>query len=167
MTTRSLLSTFLLSAVVVWAAPNNAQVEYASGTVKALPAKTQGTLDVDDSKEFRFHYKDTVYAVPYDRIDSAAKGRPTSIAGKLKGVPGVFSRHKSEYLTVSFRDDNGASQVMTFALSRQTLDQALPALQSKTGAGVQRQDEWWGDKYWKTDRNLDRWKNGKAETAKR
>lgn len=144
------------------AAPDG--VEYVAGTVETPAPNTKGAIDTA-ATGMKFQYASSVFEVPYDRLASVEQGRPGGIAGKLKKV--VTLSRKSHF-TVAFKDDKGALQTMTFAAGKQQVAKTVPALQAKVTkpqpgdaraavAPAQQAEAWWGDRYWKTDRNLNKW----------
>jgi hypothetical protein len=83
---------------------------------------------------------------------------------------------KTQYLTVGFKTVEGADQSMTLELAQSSAPDVVATLQSHTAPGVtavrtggkaasaksataanSSNSEWWGDEYWKTARNADKW----------
>lgn len=142
-------------------------VEYVGGTVKAIPMNTIGFLNTDDTKVLRFNYGQSVYKLPYDQITGTeiTRGEARHVLKKF-AVPALFGR-KKETLTISYKDADGASGTLNFELGaklaanvQETIAEQKASPQA--AAAANQSDEWWGDKYWKTNANRSAWE---AKTA--
>ena len=136
--------------------------EYVGGTVKTIPVNVSGSLSTADSKELQFNYGQSVYRLPYAQITStdAAAGEGRHILHKIP-VPS-FGKRK-ETLAINYKDAAGANGTLNFELSAHqakatreaiALWKAAPA---SAAAAVPDSTEWWGDRYWTTNRNKASW----------
>jgi len=146
-------------------------VEYLGGTVKAIPANSTGAFNFDDAKELRFNYGGSVYALPYEQITTTdigkVKGESHHILRKIP-VPS-FSRDPKETLTIAYKDAAGATGTLSFELNASQAAQTRDSIAMKKAlidaANEARSNEWWGDKYWKTNRNKAAWEAQSAQTS--
>src|SRR5262249_27102869 len=135
-------------------------VEYVGGSVKTIPANSVGTFNFDNAKDLHFSYEGSVYALPYEQITGTelTKGEGHHILRKIP-VPS-FGRGK-ETLTIDYKDAAGTAGTLNFELSANQAADAREIIASKkaaVAAGVAAtSNDWWGDKYWKTNRNQGSW----------
>src|SRR5579872_1186515 len=138
-------------------------VEYVEGTVKAIPANSTGAFNFDDAKELRFNYGGSVYALPYEQITTTdigkVKGESHHILRKIP-VPS-FSRDPKETLTIGYKDAAGVTGSLSFELTASQAARTRDSIATKKAvieSDIEaRSNEWWGDKYWKTNRNKGAW----------
>ena len=165
-----LLRILLLVGLVfpAWAVSTSKDAEYLGGSVKSIPVKTVGSLDLDDREELQFKTAEATVKVPYSRIKTVNFSRAKSAARKVGPVPlpKLPLLHRDELLDLSYRDEGGHICTMSFRLTGKALASAESTLTERmdsTGktaqtAGRQKLPEaWWGDKYWKTTRNKGTW----------
>lgn len=135
-------------------------VEYVGGTVKSIPLNATGALSFADGKEMRFNYGQGLYKLGYEQISSTdiVQGETKHILHKIP-VPS-FGRGK-QTLSIKYKDPAGGTGTLEFEMSarqaaaaRETITAMQEALQS---AGANKQADWWGDRYWKTNRNRSTW----------
>jgi len=143
---------------------------------------TDGLLKLNDSTGLAFEFGDQSFRVAADQITSYkwAKeldgvGEHLSAAAAKVGrtlLPMAF--HKERYLTVYFRRPGARhSDRLTFTVSKQLRKSADPVLAAwvqknrsnpvMAGAFAEDNDAWWGNKYWKTNRNRHLWEARKAK----
>ncbi len=168
-TRRQLLFSTLVFALVpagtVYAAAST--VEYVGGTVKSIPANSTGSLSFDDAKELTFSYGESSYKLPYEQITSTdiAKGESHHIFRKIP-VPSLMPGHRKQTLTIGYKDSQGATGTLNFELAASQASAAREAIAAKKNPvqaeTAAQSNEWWGDKYWKTNRNQSVWE---AKTA--
>jgi len=136
------------------------RVEYVGGTVKSIPLNATGALSFADGKEMRFNYGQSIYKLSYEQISSTeiVQGETKHFLHKIP-VPS-FGRAK-QTLSIKYKDPAGGSGTLEFEMSsrqaaeaRETIVAMQEALQS---AGASKQTDWWGDRYWKTNRNRSTW----------
>jgi hypothetical protein len=154
------LSIAMLSAS---AATKPQTAEFVSGTIKTIPANTAGALDANSDSELRFHYGNSIFAIAYQRITNAQVVEPSG--HHLWKVPVPSLGKGTRLISISFRDAEGNGMV-TFrapASDAKNIARAIeqhrgnPATLAARKPAKAAQETWWGDKYWKTTRNKDRW----------
>ena len=141
------------------------RVEYVGGTVKSIPLNATGVLSFADGKEMRFNYGQGMYRLSYEQISSTdiVQGETKHVLRKIP-VP-TFGRGK-QTLSIKYKDPSGGTGTLEFEMSarlaadaRETIVAMQEALQS---AGASQQADWWGDRYWKTNRNRSTWETPPA-----
>jgi hypothetical protein len=164
-----LISALVFAAVppaVVRAASDTTQ--YVGGTVKSIPVNSAGTFNFEDAKEFRFTYGGSLYKLPYDQITS------TSIEkADIRRVWHVFpamspiADHRQQTLVINFTDATGATGTLNFELMQYRAVEAQETIAAKKSpaAATTAETAWWGDKYWKTKRNVAIWDAQAAQNA--
>jgi len=159
-------------AAIYAASPNTALL--VSGTVKGIPANSVGSLDVTNSAELRFHYGKSVFALPYQQITNTQVVEPDGRHLWKVHVPTLGKG--SRLLTITFKDGD-ASRMLTFKAPaptvshlvstiddrRETPKTASPASTSAKASVTQTPELWWGDRYWKTNRNKAKWPAPESE----
>ncbi len=161
-----LISTIALAVIPQAALLAADTVEYLGGTVKSIPANSTGSLNLGDPKELRFNYGASVYKLPYGQITNTqiieTEGR--HLFGRIP-LPTLRGRRK-DTLAISYKDPAGASGTLNFELYASQAEEARETIAEKKSAvqtaGPNQPDEWWGDKYWKTNRNKATWEAGAA-----
>jgi hypothetical protein len=157
-----LLSTLVFAIVptaVLGGTPS--AVEYVGGTVKSIPANSIGAFNFDDGTRMRFYYGGAAYEVPYDRITGTdvAKAEGHHILHKIP-VHTFDPRKRRETLSIHFKGEGDTAETLNFELAAAQADDARNTIAIKK-AGPQNalanQNDWWGDKYWKTLRNRPAW----------
>jgi len=135
--------------------------EYVGGTVKSIPVNVSGSLSTADAKELQFNYGQSVYRLPYAQITStdAAAGEGRHLLHKIP-VPS-FGKRK-ETLAINYKDAAGANGTLNFELSSHQAKATREAIAAwkatpQTAASTPESTDWWGDRYWKTNRNLSTW----------
>jgi hypothetical protein len=144
--------------------------EYIGGTVKAIPMNSTGLLNLDDAKVLKFNYGQAVYKLPYEQITGTeiTKGETRHVLKKIP-VPSLFGR-KKETLTISYKDPAGASGTLTFELAARLASAVQDTIAEQKAApqaaAANQSNEWWGDKYWKTNSNKATWEADATTAAK-
>jgi len=166
---RQLLVSTLIFAVVPPAVVKAAEsAEYVGGTVKSIPVNSAGSLNFDNAKEIRFNYSGSVYSLPYDQITNTEinKAESRRVLGKIP-VPALI--HRKQVLSISYKDAAGASGTLNFELAANEAPVAQQTIETKKAgpqtAASQNSNDWWGDKYWKTNRNQGQWDAKSAQNA--
>lgn len=144
---------------------------YVGGSVKSIPLNLTGTLDVSEKGDLRFDYGMATYHLPCTQITSTAitQDEPRHILHKIP-VPNLFPNKKKETLTVNYKDAAGANGTLNFELTAAQASELLDiiavkkAIPQAAAGSNQNGGDWWGDKYWKTNRNISGWEGG-ATTA--
>ena len=156
----------LLSALLVSSsfAGTGAPAEYVSGTVKTIPANTNGALDA--GSELTFRYGKSVFTLPYEKITNTEITEPSAHHLWKVPVPKVVGRGE-RLLNISYRD-GGDSRLVTFKGSANALKEVVDTIdahrkESQALSFTPRPpakpvvEDWWGDKYWRTTRNKNKW----------
>jgi hypothetical protein len=171
-----LLCASVFSLGVVFAASNTFDTGYAGGTVGSIPTNAKGQLDLSDSTSLQFHYGKPTYKVPYSKITSIEVSGHTHEAWTGKVTKHLPFMKQKQLLTIGFQGDKGRSESMQLALAPKTIASAVPVLESRSGkkaagsAAAKTEvagkadpssgngyEPWWGDRYWKTNRNAQVW----------
>lgn len=162
----------LITAATVYAA----EAEYLGGTAKSIPLNLTGRLDLSDPNDLIFAYGKGVYRLPFERIKSYqwdhSKGTGRRVFGRVP-IPHLPWGKQEEILSLSFRVDGNTIGVLNFQLSGKDLPSAEWALNSRmeepestARAGrVKLGESWWGDKYWRTNRNVATWPAAETEAG--
>lgn len=118
---------------------------YMGGTLKTLSEKTEGQFDVSDEKAARFVLnKGAPVLIPYERITSLEYGQK---AGRRVGVAlavspvFLFSKKRKHFLTIGFKDNEGASQGAVFELSKGTVGAIAKALETRSDKKIEFESE--------------------------
>ena len=169
----SLLTVSMLAAVVLIMPPaisagTAKNAEFVSGTEKTIPANTLGSLDVESSTELRFHYGQSVFALPYQNITNTEVVEPN--ARHLWKVPMPKVGKSSRFLTITYKEGE-TSRMMTFKAPTTevsnlvtTIDERRKDPKEVAAKAAKTANDWWGDRYWKTNRNKQKWPNGDADS---
>lgn len=161
---------FSLAALPGWASSPSKEAEYLGGSVKSIPVKTVGSLDLDDREELQFKTAEATIRVPYTQIKTVNFSRAKSSTRKVGPVPLPKLQlpliHHAQLLDLSYRDEGGHICTMSFRLTGKALAEAESTLSERmdlngkpaqTAGGQKLPEAWWGDKYWKTTRNKGTW----------
>ena len=158
------------------AAENAIAAAYVEGTVEAIPWNTTGRLELARTTGLRFQYGDSAYRIPARQVTGYRLGRrhqglKSQLTAGVSRVghtmlPMLF-HNNTRYLSVEFRSPGSTDpQRVVFRVSKQAASTALPVLEAWTAssqavpAARQAQndeDSWWGNRYWKTERNRHLW----------
>ncbi|HTW64838.1 MAG TPA: hypothetical protein VME17_09500 [Bryobacteraceae bacterium] len=167
-----LASTIIFAALppaVVRAASDS--VQYVGGTVKTIPVNSAGSFNFDDAKEFRFTYNGAVYQLPYDQITSTEieKADIRRVWHVFPAVSPIASR-RQQTLVINYVDAGGAAGSLNFELMAYKAVDAQQTIAAKKSPGPgpidpQASTAWWGDKFWKTNRNKAEWDARDAQAA--
>lgn len=190
-TSIAILSLAALSAVLADSRPET--TTYVDGNLTGVSPNSGGTLMFSDDKAMYLHTGLETVAVPYEGISNAELGavKETSHDVPLYKI-WVRHRHEktaTQYLIVNFKNEAGEEKSMTLELATGAASTVLADLEARTGkkfgpsqsaeatpqfkdrapaseksASTSKQaDDWWGDAFWKTPRNADKW--GKAAST--
>ncbi|MGD1097736.1 MAG: hypothetical protein ABSB35_37830 [Bryobacteraceae bacterium] len=169
MRTPSLLALGLLAGAAAFGATPWEATTYVDGNVKDLPPNTGGTLQFPDDKTMYFNAGAKSIPVPYASIDKADLG-PTKTHSrdiplyKIWALPKRFTgKTQTQYLSLQFKTTDGEENNMTLELPLSTAPAVLSKIQINSGmksAAATKpldHDEGWGEDFWKTTRNADKW----------
>jgi len=118
-------------------------VKYIGGTL-TVPEKTEGRLDLSDTKNARFAWHKGEVLIPYEKITSLEYGQKV---GRRVGVAvavtplALFSKKRKHFLTLGFTDDQGKQQGSVFELSKGTVRTILSTLEARSGKKVEYESE--------------------------
>ncbi len=159
-----------------WSAARTNDAEYLGGTIKSIQPKTVGMLDLDDSSDLQFKSAASTYRLPYSHIRSFHLSEPSRPRPRLGMVPLPKSpfRNREQVLDLSFKDASGDLGTVSFRLTgnnRSSTEWILSQrIEKDKKAGehaeqMKHPESWWGDKYWKTNRNKAAWVEPRPESA--
>lgn len=180
----SILLWTLLTGGAAFAALRADVTTYVHGNLTGVSPTTGGTLLFSDEKAVYFRTGVTTVAVPYAGIQKAelspAAPSPNAPLYKVWSLHKRFSSRKAEnqILTVEFRSDEGEEKTMTLELDASAASDILATIRNHTdkdfsGGETPKSavptpppaEEWWGDGYWKTNRNAGKWGKTSPATA--
>jgi hypothetical protein len=173
----------LASGGAVFAGLASQTTTYVDGNLNGVTPRSGATLTFEDEKAMQLHTGLSTIAVPYSAVTQAELG---AVKTTPHDVPffKVWERakHKTEtqLLVVNFKNDQGEDQTMTLELARAAAQSVLGEISERSGknfGGTKSQvasenkkqnpmaigapektaDPWWGDDWWKTERNQDKW----------
>jgi hypothetical protein len=165
----AVLSTAMLTMPSVKSSEVQKPAEFVSGTVTSIPTGTAGSLDTTSHTELQFRYRGSVFSVPYQKITNTATSAPGS--KHLWKVPVPKIGKSARLLTISYRNRDDATASVTFKASASnvsslvsTIDERkapgpdLATLKTREAAAAKiAEEEWWGNRYWRTLRNRSKW----------
>ena len=173
------LSTGAFASDTATTAPRPENSTYVDGNVSSLKPNTGGTLVFSDEKSMTFKTGTSDVAVPYSTISRAELGatqehsHDVPLPGPLRALKLPLG-HKTEtqLLTLEFKNGLGQAQTMTLSLAKPAAGNVLTTIEGHTGKLPEKSDAkavakadskdgskdgWWGDSFWKTNRNQAEW----------
>lgn len=168
----------LTACGAVFAASRAETATYVDGNLTGVSPNTGGTLTFSDDDAMYLRTGLETIAVPYAEINNAELG---AVKENSHDVPffKVWAHKKSaktetQYLIVNFKNEAGEEKNMTLELAKSAAAGVLADLQTRTGktfapalktatstaktsTAPKQADNWWGDEFWKTPRNSDKW----------
>lgn len=173
MTKTALFAAFaMISCTLVCAAPRPETSTYVDGNVASLKPNTGGTLVFSDDNSMVFRTGLAEVAVPYDKIMRAELGATQTHshdapAYKVWDLPKRLHKTETQLLVLEFKNGLGENQTMTLELAKPAATSVLATIEERTApksadakaaaASADSKDAWWGDSFWKTNRNQDSW----------
>lgn len=155
------LPTLTILAGGLLAAADSATVTYIDGNVTDLTPNTGATLSMKNPQSLELHTPLHTVQVPYSQILKAELGTVTVHTSepeplyKVWALPKRLMKTETRQMTVGFTNASGQIQTMTIELSNVAASDVL-AMIERHNAKVAN-NGWWGDSYWKTNRNRDTW----------
>jgi hypothetical protein len=171
----------LLASAAMFAASRSETATYVDGNVPSVAPNTGGTLVLDDKDNMYFRTGLVNVPVAYSGISHAELGAVREISHSVP-VYKVWALHKrfsganktqTQLLIVNFKSEDGEDRSMTLEMAESAAAGALETIESRTGKKFgaaqktqtasakkpepKKADEWWGDDFWKTTRNADKW----------
>ena len=144
---------------------------YLGGSVTSIPRYKEVMFDFSNAHNLSLKAEKSSVEIPYDKISKMEMGRSGWRGKRVKNVPIWFSKD-SPAITIHFKSNEDVDQIMVLALSHQDTMTAVPVLESRTGkevahANLRKPEDgtWWGDRYWRTDRNAGTWAKGPQPTV--
>ena len=134
----------VLAPSVVLAVDGN-KAAYIGGTVRTVKEKAEGVLDTSHPDMLTFNAKkDGQFAVPYTAITSLEygqkAGRRVAVAVMVSPLA-LFSKKRNHYLTVGYKDAQGADQAAVLELGKDIVRTALKVIEVRSGKAIEYQDE--------------------------
>ena len=128
-----------------------------------------GFLNVDDTKVMKFNYGQTAYKLPYEQI-TGTEVTKSEARHVLKKFPVPNFGRKKETLTISYKDAAGVTGKLSFEVSARiaaSVQSTIADVKALPDAATVANDskDWWGDKYWKTERNKGTWDASTASAS--
>lgn len=129
---------------------------YVGGTAP-VAKDTEGVMSTDDTKTLTFkpdkgdQTKNSL-TIPYEKVTSLEYGQH---AGRRVGatvalgvttlgigaLPVLFSKKRRHYLTIAYKDDQGAEQAAIFEVGKNAVRTLLKSLEVRTGKKIDYEDE--------------------------
>lgn len=160
------------AAALVMADAASLDASYVGGTVKAIPVNAPGSLDLNNGSELKFRYGQSIYRIPYAQITGSdtysVEGR--KLFGHLP-VPSVVPGKRKRTLAITYKDADGGRGVLNFELTGREASSAQDIISARLDVvnspqiAASADESWWGDKYWKTNRNRSIWASEKPAEA--
>lgn len=141
------------------AAADSATVTYIDGNIAQLSPSTGATLYMNNPQSMELKTPLHKVEIPYTGISKAELGSviiPTTDPEplyKVWALPKRLVKSEAQQMTVAFTDGNGQSRTMTLEMSKTSAGSVLATIERHSGKVAN--DSWWGDNYWKTNRNKD------------
>ncbi len=183
-----------LGTLICWAAFGGSAPEntiYRGGNLTGVSPDASGMLLFPNDQAMVFQTGDDSIQVPYASISKAELGAisvhsPHVPVFKVWEVSKRFTgRTKTQLLTVAFKGEEGEDISMIFDLAQSAAPGVLATINGHTGKGptvlphVKLTDDqtmasgpadspkapWWGDNYWKTTSNSDKWDTLRAAST--
>jgi hypothetical protein len=143
------------------AAADSSSVTYVKGTIDELSPNTGGTL-LNTAKSMEIRTPLHSVQVPYSQISKAELGAIQSHNPEADAPYKVWTLHKrfmtapqTQEMTVDFTNEKGQNQSITIELPKKTAAGLFATIERHSGTVANA--NWWGDDYWKTNRNKDSW----------
>ena len=173
-----IISALVLSALAcgsLFAAVRPETATYVSGNLTGVSPNSGGTLLFSDDSAMYWRAGSETIPVPYAGISKAELGATKDHSHdvplyKVWELPKRFTgRTTTQYLTVDFKTTDGEEKKMTLELAQPSAKDVLATIQLHTAKPEKSAEagkkDWWGDEYWKTNRNRDKWNNASAAGA--
>lgn len=166
----------LLACGAAFAGSRSETTTYVDGNLTGISPDTGATLSLADDSGITLRTGLGTVAIPYSGISHVELG---AVKETTHGVPlyKVWALRKrfapkteTQLLIVNFKNEAGEDKNMTLELAKSSAQNVLSTIQSRTGEhtdvaaspstmkqGAASSNDWWGDRYWKTKNNTDRW----------
>lgn len=190
------LSLGALTCAVALRGSSPEKATYVDGNLTGVSPNSSGTLLFPDDRAMVFEAGGDSIQVPYATISKADLGAmrvhsPQVPVYKVWALSKrITGRTRTQLLTVVFKGEEGEDVSMTLELARAAAPDVLATINGHTGKGPMvaaapprvklTEDQvmaagpaesskasWWGDDYWKTERNSNKWNNVQATNTPR
>lgn len=126
----AMILTFVLPLTIV----EGEQVEYIGGTVPGIKNETMGTFDTTQEQALVFNHPGGRLVIPYAKVTSfryedRASYEPGVILGLL--VELLKEPRRQHFLHLSYSDDGGVMQVVTFEVAKERPLTLVPLIESR------------------------------------
>jgi hypothetical protein len=155
------LPTLTILAGGLLAAADSATVTYVDGNIAELSPNTGATLYLNNPQSMELRTPLHKVQVPYSQVSKAELGsvivhtyEPEPLY-KVWALPKRIMKSETRQMTLDYTNGSGQDQTLTIELSRVAADSLLATIERRSGKVAN--DNWWGDKTWKTTRNKDEW----------
>jgi hypothetical protein len=163
----AVLSTALVTMPTVKSGELQRPAEFISGSVTSIPAGTAGTLDTSSHTELQFRYRGSVFSVPYQKITNT---ETAGVGSKhLWKVPVPMIGKSARFLTIAYRTADDSAATVTFkapapivsslvsTIDERKAPEVEPAPLKTREAAKLAEEQWWGNRYWRTLNNKSKW----------
>ena len=165
----------VLACGIVFGAPRPETTTYVDGNVAALKPNTGGTLVFSDESSIVLRTGLAEVSVPYSGIRKAELGA-TQVHShdaplyKVWSLPERLHKTQTQLLTLEFVNAENQGQMMTLELAKPVASSVLATIKAHTEAKAAKNPKpgdpaWWGDSYWKTNRNVEKWDTAAAAAS--
>jgi hypothetical protein len=163
-----LVLTLAVSSSLLRAAASH-EATYVVGDLDGIETGAAGIVHIDADR-LTFHSGKLTIEAPFAKISTTEMGAKlthTDDAPRHK----AWGLHKApvdktvyQNLIVNFKAASGKEQTMTLEMTDVDVAETFNTLELRTGQRVrrQREDGWWGDDVWRTDRNHQTWDQSAA-----
>jgi len=155
------LPTLTILAGGLLAAADSATVTYIDGNVAELAPSSGATLYMNNPQSMELKTPLHTVQIPYAQISRAElssvmvhTSEPEPVY-KVWALPKRLLKSETRQMTLAFKAGDGQDQTMTIEMSKASADGVLATIE-RHSAKIANAD-WWGDNYWKTNRNRDAW----------
>jgi hypothetical protein len=142
-------------------AADSQTVTYIGGNVADLAPNTGATLYLNNPQSMELRTPLHTVEVPYGQILKAELGAVTVHTPepeklyKVWALPKRIMKTETQQMTVAYKNGDGQDQTMTIEMSKPAANGLLAQIGRRNGKIAD--STWWGDGYWKTNRNKDSW----------
>jgi hypothetical protein len=137
-----LLVTLMLAGLALAVGKDKAR--YAGGTENQVKDNAEGVISAKADTGLTFTADKETLTVPYDQVNDLEYGQK---AGRRVGVAialtplALFSKKRKHFLTVGWKDAQGAQHVAIFELGKDIVRVTLATLEARTGKKIEYQDD--------------------------
>jgi len=148
---KRMLVVFLLAALPALAVDKQGAL-YVGGTVTGLPQKAEGHFDLLDAEKLIFivdkaddkTFVGKHYELPWVQVDEVEYGQKVGHRVKTAiflSPLALFSKARHHYVTLNYKDAEGAGQAVVFEVGKEKIREALPIIRARTGKDIVATDE--------------------------